>query len=137
MEPNDLRNSKPRRARDEAGGIVFLPRSIDKVRATLEGGHLGEYTIEGFTQMMLDQFGISVDDFTQAVRAAKTDDDVVAYVRAHAKPGGIEAWIDFATHREVYKGNRAEAIADHPWLAEHPEIVYSLDFLDYTEAHGL
>ncbi len=137
MEPLDLRNAKPRRARDEAGGIVFLPRSIDKVRATLPGGHIGEYTIPGFTEMMLEEFGITIGAFTEAVAAAKTDDDVVAFVREHAKPGDIDNWVDFATHREIYKGNREEAIADHPWLAEHPELVYSLDFLDYTEAHGL
>jgi len=137
MEPLDLRNGRPRRARDEAGGIVFLPRSIDKVRAALPGGDLGEYTIEGFTSGMLGEFNISVADFTEAVRRANTDDDVVAYVHQHAKPGGIESWNDFATKREIYQGDRAEAIADHPWLADHPELVYSLDFLDYTEDHDL
>jgi len=137
MEPLDLRNALPRRARDEAGGIVFLPRSIDKIRATLDGGHIGEFTIEGFTAGMLGEFNISIADFTEAVRRAAGDDDVVAYVREHARPGGIQAWIDFATKREIYRGNRAEAIADHPWLADHPELVYSLDFLDYTDAHNL
>jgi len=46
MEPLDLRDAPPRKARAEAGGIVFLPRSIDKVRATLDGGEIGEYKIE-------------------------------------------------------------------------------------------
>jgi hypothetical protein len=137
MEPLDLRNALPRRARDEADGIVFLPRSIDKVRASLEGGHIGEFTIVGFTAGMLGEFNISIADFTEAVRNAESDDDVVAYVREHARPGGIEDWINFATKREIYRGNRAEAIADHPWLADHPELVYSLDFLDYTDAHNL
>ncbi|MGR4064289.1 MAG: DUF5069 domain-containing protein [Vulcanimicrobiaceae bacterium] len=137
MEPLDLRKNMPRRARAELDGITFLPRSIDKVRATLPGGHIHDFKVEGFTTMMLDEFGIGVRDFTEAVRTAASDGDVAAYVRAHAKTGGIDAWNDFVTHREIYKGDRAEAIADNPWLADHPELVYSIDFLDYVDEHGI
>jgi hypothetical protein len=137
MTPLDLTTSRPRKARDAVAGIVFLPRSIDKARATLPGGRLGDYTIPGFTETMLKNCGITVDDFVAAVRDAATDDDVAAWVRSHATPGGVDAWIDFANNREIYNGDRAEAIADYPYLADHPELVYSLDFLDYQEAHGL
>ena len=41
------------------------------------------------------------------------------------------------TRREIYNGDRAEAIADNPWLADHPELVYSIDFLDYVDEHGI
>jgi hypothetical protein len=30
-----------------------------------------------------------------------------------------------------------QAIAENPWLAGHPEIKYSLDFLQYMEDHNL
>lgn len=137
MQPLDLSAARPRKARAEVDGIVFLPRSIDKARAMLPGGNLADYTIPGFTEKMLEDFGIGVDDFVAAVRDARTDDDVAAWVRQHAVPGGIDAWVTFANNREIYNGDRAEAIADHPYLAEHPELVYSLDFLDYNEEHGL
>ena len=137
MEPLDLTTRRPRKARDEVAGIVFLPRSIDKARAALPGGALGDYTIPGFTEMMLERFGITVDDFIAAVRNAKTDEDVAAWVKSHAVPGGVQAWVDYATNREIYNGNRAEAIADYPFLADHPELVYSLDFLDYQDEHGI
>jgi hypothetical protein len=137
MEPLDLTTRHPRKARDEVAGIVFLPRSIDKARAMLPGGSLGEYTIPGFTEMMLKNFGITVDDFVATVRDAATDDAVATWVKAHAVPGGVEAWIEFAKNRQIYNGDRAEAIADYPWLADHPELVYSLDFLDYQEEHGI
>jgi hypothetical protein len=137
MEPLDLTTGRPRKARDEVAGVVFLPRSIDKARAMLPGGALGDYTIPGFTEAMLERFVITVDDFVAAVRDAAGDDEVAAWVKEHAVPGGVQSWIDFATKREIYKGDRAEAIADYPWLADHPELVYSLDFLDYQEAHGL
>ena len=137
MQPLDLSTARPRKARAAVDGIVFLPRSIDKARAMLPGGNIADYTIPGFTETMLENFGIGVDDFVAAVRDASTDDDVAAWVRAHAVPGGVDAWIAFATNREIYNGDRAEAIADYPYLADHPELVYSLDFLDYNEEHGL
>lgn len=137
MEPLDLTGAHPRPTRAELGGIVFLPRTIDKTRASLPGGTLNGYTIPGFSASMLEELGISVEAFTAAVAAAKTDDDVLAFVREHAVAGGAQKWNEYALNREVYLGNRAEAIAENPWLAGHPEIVKSLDFVQYMEDHGL
>ena len=137
MEPLDLSKAPPRRTRDEIAGVVFLPRSIDKFRAALPGGNLSGYTIEGFTEKMLGELGIARDAFQSAVTAAKSDDDVASYVQEHAVAGGAKAWNEFANNRELYLGNRAEAIAENPWLADHPEIKYSLDFLQYMEDNGL
>src|SRR5665213_1400286 len=137
MEPLDLTNIHPRPTRAELGGITFLPRSIDKTRATLPGGVLAGYTIEGFTSHMLDDLGIPFDAFQAIVATAKTDSEVVDYVVHHAVAGGVDKWHEFVLNREVYLGNRAEAIAENPWLADHPEIQKSLDFLQYTEYNGL
>jgi hypothetical protein len=137
MEPLDLSQRHPRPTRAELAGIVFLPRSIDKFRATLPGGNLEGYSVEGFTGRMLESLGIKPDDFRQAVAAAQTDEDVASYVGAHAVAGGAEAWNSYALGRELYLGNRVEAIAENPWLAEHPEITLSLDFLQYMEDNGL
>src|ERR1039458_3327751 len=38
MKPMTLSDKPPRKPRAELAGVVFLPRSIDKVRATLPGG---------------------------------------------------------------------------------------------------
>jgi hypothetical protein len=137
MEPLDLSKGPPRPTRAELAGIVFLPRSIDKFRATLPGGNLAGYTIEGFTGRMLESLGIKPDDLRVAVAEAKADEDVASYVRAHAVAGGAEAWNSYALNRELYLGDRTEAIAENPWLAEHPEITLSLDFLQYMEDNGL
>jgi hypothetical protein len=137
MQALDLSQAHPRKARAELAGITFLPRSIDKFRAALPGGVLNGYTIEGFTEAMLEKLGITVDAFQTAVAEAESDDDVVAYVRKHAVAGGAEAWNAAVLNRLVYGGNREEAIAENPWLADHPEITHSLDFLQYREDHGL
>ena len=137
MEPLDLSKGPPRKARAELAGITFLPRSIDKARAALPGGTLNGYRIEGFTSRMLESLGIAPDAFQAAVAGAASDDDVAAFVREHAVPGGADAWNSFVLNRELYGGNREEAIAENPWLADHPEIRLSLDFLQYREDNGL
>ena len=135
MDALDLRRSPPRTPRAELAGITFLPRSIDKVRATLPGGKLGVYKIEGFTQTMLDKLGISVADFTEAVRTAKSDDDVAAFVTANAQPGSIEAWHDYVGQRKPKDGNREEALVAYPFLADRPDLVFSLDVLEEDDRH--
>jgi hypothetical protein len=137
MEPLDLSKGRPRATRAELAGVTFLPRSIDKFRASLPGGNLNGYTIEGFTEMMLKELGISPDSMRSVVAEAKSDEDVARYVRENALAGGAKAWNDFALNRQLYLGNRTEAIAENPWLADHPEITLSLDFLQYMEDHNL
>jgi hypothetical protein len=137
MEPLDLSKAHPRATRAELAGIVFLPRSIDKFRASLTGGNLAGYSLEGFTGRMLKSLGISPEAFRTAVSDATGDEDVASYVREHALDSGAEAWNAFVLNREVYEGNRAEAIAENPWLADHPEIILSLDFLQYMEDNNL
>jgi hypothetical protein len=137
MEPLDLSQRHPRATRAELAGITFLPRSIDKFRAALPGGNLAGYSLEGFTGRMLDNLGISAAAFQAVVADALTDEDVATYVKEHAAVGGAEAWNTYALNRELYMGNRAEAIAENPWLADHPEIQKSLDFLQFMEDNGL
>ncbi len=137
MEPLDLSAHKPRPGRAELAGVTFLPRSIDKMRGLMPGGVADGYTVEGFTAAMLKKLGISVDAFAASVASAKTDDDVAAFVTEHAVSGGIDAWNALVRNRLVYNGNREEAVAENPWLADHPEITHSLDFLQYREDHGV
>lgn len=137
MEPLDLSTQRPRTTRAELAGVTFLPRSIDKFRAALPGGNLAGYTIDGFTSRMLENLGISVDAMQAAIAASASDDDIARFVHEHAVAGGAEAWNSYALNRELYLGNRTEAIAENPWLADHPEITKSLDFLQYIEDHDL
>jgi hypothetical protein len=92
---------------------------------------------QGFTGRMLELFGIAPQAFTAAVAAANTDDDVAAYIRDHPVADSAEAWNTNVLNRQIYHGDRAEAIAEHPWLAEHAEIQLSSDFLQYLEDNGL
>jgi hypothetical protein len=85
MQPLDLRTRPPRGPREMLDGLMMLPRTIDKARATLPGGNLGPYHIApGISGIMLSTIGVSVEDFIQAVADAKNDQDVVDWLRAHA-----------------------------------------------------
>lgn len=129
MDALDLTLAPPRAPRAELAGIIFLPRSIDKVRATLPGGKLGDYTISGFTETMLEMLGIGLADFVESVRTAHSDDDVAHFVSTHADADGIAKWHAYALARKPRGGNRDEAIKAYPFLADRDDIGISLDVL--------
>ena len=129
MEALDLTKAPPRAPREELAGIRFLPRSIDKIRATLPDGVLGEYLIEGLTTSMLDALGITVTAFTDATRDAKSDDEIAAFVTAHAKPGGIDVWHRFIDARRPQGGDPRKAIEAYPFLAGRSDLGLSLDVI--------
>ncbi len=73
----DLQRQPPRRWSEEIAGIKWLPRLIDKARASL-AGTLGPYLfgqspIDG---ALLHALGLSYGDFAKIVGRSSTDDDV-------------------------------------------------------------
>jgi hypothetical protein len=124
MEPLDLSKQPPRQPRTELDGIIFLPRSIDKARAYLEGGNRNGYNIPGVTGGMLERFGISHDDFVS------NDADVVTFVRRHANQTTVDEWNAWVKDREP-RGNRnlPEVLEIYPWLKELPDLKLVLDIL--------
>ena len=130
MEPLDLRKSPPRPPLDEIDGLVFLARTIDKVRASLPGGALGDYKIAGFSQQMFDALGVESAAFIEVVRAASSDDAVASWMRRHAATERYEEWNAFVRARPlVGTGDRDEAIRRYPWLTERPDIERQVDVL--------
>ncbi len=130
MEPLNLATAPPRAPRAEMAGIVFLARTIDKIRATLPGGNLGAYTIPGFSAMLLEALGIALDDFTSEVAKATSDEEVSSYVRASTTPEKIAAWNTLILARLPRGGDRNAAYESYPWLRERPDIILALDVLE-------
>ena len=77
------------RARDaRLGGILWLPRAIDKARAKLEGRLIDElYYPCGGDRRMLDDLGIGRVEFFQIVHDNPTDDAVLAEVLKRTRSG--------------------------------------------------
>jgi hypothetical protein len=112
-----------RSPRETLGGYVILPRLIDKVRMHTQGKLPPEYignlfkpgtTLDG---RLLTFTGLDAEELRRAILAAKTDEEILAWVEKHARPhtdddkrrwiAEIEAYrpnAEWATwRREVYK----------------------------------
>ena len=59
----------------------MMPRTIDKLRATLPGGVSDGYRVRGMSLRLLEWLGVEEDAIREAVAQAKSDDDVAAWLR--------------------------------------------------------
>jgi hypothetical protein len=81
----DLRIRPPRGPREQLDGLMLMPRTIDKIRATLPGGHLGPYHVTpGLSQRLLTIINVQLPALRDAVFRANRDDDIAAWLREHA-----------------------------------------------------
>ncbi len=48
-------------------------RTVDKIRATLPGGNIGEYQITGFSSSLLNALGIPEASLRAAIASAASD----------------------------------------------------------------
>ena len=130
MQPLDLTTAPPRGPRESLAGILFLPRTIDKVRATLPGGNIGAYDIPGISAMMLEALGIELDALRAAVADAADDDGVARFVGTSTSPERIAKWNAFLAARLPRGGDREAAFETYPWLRERPDLPLVLDVLE-------
>jgi hypothetical protein len=91
----DLRKDFPRSMRFKLAGYAHLARMIDKCRAVLAGTE-GEYIYPcPMDERLMDFAGITSDQFTAAVKANLTDEDVAEWFQKHTRPHHpeeIEDW---------------------------------------------
>jgi hypothetical protein len=130
MDAMTLAKQPPREPWAQLGGVIFLPRSIDKARAHQSGGDPGPYVMRGFTTMMLEHLGITMDVFCGAVASAENEDDVVTFMLANTTPEKIAAWNAFVSKRQPRNGDRVSALEVYPWLGERPDLILGLDVLE-------
>jgi len=70
-------SSYPRSGRDLLGGVAFLARSIDKMRAHI-AGTAGEYVaLRGLSQRVFDLYGLTAEQFMEVVREGGDDEAVL------------------------------------------------------------
>ena len=77
----------PRSPKALLGGIAHLGRFIDKIRLRNEGKIQDyNYITVGFDKYLVDFLQIDPKAFEQQVLAGGTDDELLAWVKAHSKP---------------------------------------------------
>ena len=81
----DLTQRPPRSMRQRLGGLVLLPRIIDKGRATLAGKN-GEYNFNSPTDQYLVRFlGLDLTVLFKELASGKGDGEILKWVFANAK----------------------------------------------------
>ena len=88
MNSLDLTQRPPRSPRELLPGLNLLmaARTVDKLRATLPGGNIGEYQITGFSSSLLNALGVSEAVLRKAVAEARSDAEVATWIREHTDP---------------------------------------------------
>lgn len=119
----DLRVHPPRNAREQLAGLVFLPRTIDKVRAKLQHTS-GFYRVgPGLSIRLFEWLGISEEDFTQAVRDATSDDDIAEYIRTHCDTTTFAEINQRLLERAIRDDEQfAEVLPRYPVLRDYPQL---------------
>ena len=131
----DLRVHPPRGPRQRLGGLLFLPRTIDKARAKIQGT-LGLYKITpGISGYIFEALGITEDDFVEAVRHAKTDDDVVAWLAAHADMSKVPELNEMLEKRQPRDEEHRNSFKPaYPILSERPELWNWFEIFELDDA---
>jgi hypothetical protein len=85
----------------------------------------------------LKHFDVQVDAFVEAVKNAKTEDDVVAWFRAHIDPGKKASWKETLLAREVTDENRERIAVRHPIVLRDRSLVRVVDMLEADDRECL
>jgi hypothetical protein len=131
----DLREHPPRPAHAELGGIVFLARTVDKTRAKIQGT-LGPYKIlPGISGYVFEWLGLTEDQFTEVVRAATSDADVVTWLHANTDTSKYAGLNDMLLNRKIRDADhRAQVLPAYPILADHPDLWNWFAIFDLDDA---
>jgi len=88
MDALDLTQRPPRGPRELLPGLDLLmaARTVDKIRATLPGGNLGQYQITGFSSTLLNRLGIVEGLLREAIAEAPSDREVADWIARHSDP---------------------------------------------------
>jgi hypothetical protein len=139
MEPLDLTTRPPRGPRETMLGLSFMPRTIDKIRAELPGGNLGEFLNESFgiSMYMCKRIGVPMEELRAAVRDAKDEAAVEAWLRERIDPAIVDETnrkLEALTVERLSPEDQAMVRDRHPVMAQRPELVRFYDIFEADDA---
>ncbi len=99
----DLTKRPPRSPRCHLGGLVTLPRLLDKARATIAGTN-GEFKFgTSFDQHVMKFLGFDAAALQEELATDKGDGEILEWIMSHAQhkrePWEIEQWSDYMIRR--------------------------------------
>lgn len=142
MSPLDLRNAPPRSSRATLLGFYLLPRTIDKLRAELPGGHLGPYLNHdaGFSAFVVKRLGLEMDAFREAVARADDEAAVTAWLAERIDPTlapALNAKIETFVVSRMSPEDQVLVRERHPVMASRPELSRIIDILDADDGYPI
>jgi hypothetical protein len=139
ISPFDLTQRPPRSPRVRLGGFVILPRLLDKGRALLAGTH-GEYNYAcPLDEEFLGYTGLDPEALKAQLAQGKGDGEILAWVKAQARPprceAEIAAWSAFQEQRGPSDWDMREFYTDeHKRIAPQRTDLYTwFDLLDLDD----
>jgi hypothetical protein len=141
MTPLDLRKQPPRGPRETLLGFYLLPRTVDKLRAELPGGDLGEFLNHdaGFSAYVVRRLGLDMNEFREAVAGASDDAAVVEWlatrVDAAAAPA-LNAKLETFVVERMSPDDQVLVRQRHPVMQVRPDLSKILDILEADDEDG-
>lgn len=135
MEPLDLTCRPPRPPRAMMLGAKFVPRTIDKLRAELPGGKMGNYLNHdrGISAFVVRRLGLDMDEFRAEVGRAQNEAEVEAWLRERLDPAKVEdtnAKLESFTIDRMQPDDLALMRERHAVMARRPDLRKFLDVLE-------
>ena len=95
--PTDFRDGRtfPRRGRTQLGPFLWLARVFDKARASAEDTIFDYIYPCPIDEGMFEHWGITADDFDEAIAKHRDDDGIQAWVESRTSEGAVEAANDW------------------------------------------
>jgi hypothetical protein len=142
MTPLDLREHAPRSTREAILGFYLLPRTIDKLRAELPGGNLGNYLNHdtGFSAFVVKRLGLDMNEFRDAVAHAPDEAGVTEWLAARIDPGAagaLNAKLETFVVERMSPADQQLIRERHPVMANRPDLSKILDILDADDAYSI
>ncbi|MBA4138384.1 MAG: DUF5069 domain-containing protein [Opitutus sp.] len=135
----DFTQHPPRSPRVKLGGLVHLPRLLDKARAHA-AGKIGDYKWNcPLDQRLCTFLGLDIEALLAEVKQGRSDTAMLAWVTANSKtprtPWEIRAWSDWLTNLAAGSAERHQLFADELKKAApgREDIVTYFDRLDYDD----
>jgi hypothetical protein len=123
-------------------GFYFLPRTVDKLRAELPGGHIGDYLnhATGFSAFVVRRIGLDMNDFREAVARAGDETAVVAWLSERLDPNAapaLNAKLETFVVERMSPEDQALVRERHPIMNERHELSKILDIIDAEDGYAI
>jgi hypothetical protein len=135
VTPLDLRKQPPRGPRETMLGFYLLPRTLDKLRAELPGGNLGEYLNHdiGFSAYVVRRLGLDMGEFREAVANAADEAAVEKWLAARvdaASAPALNEKLETIVVERMSPDDQVLVRRRHPIMQNRPHLSKILDILE-------